>query len=120
MIEFLDAPLSYFLGVPSSNLKYVDRAILREVVVIDGLGSNTLNKLDPVESYTFTMYFKTAGIPVTPFVGAVQDNATCVATAVADPERFVGLLVTTFGVTAELAVAEESPTVLCAVTLNMY
>jgi hypothetical protein len=35
MIEFLDAPLSFFLGVPSSNMKYVDRAILRDVVVID-------------------------------------------------------------------------------------
>lgn len=35
MIEFLDAPLSFFLGVPFSNMKYVDKAILREVVVID-------------------------------------------------------------------------------------
>ena len=49
MIEFLDAPLSYFLGVPSSNLKYVDRAILREVVVIDLDESQTARPPDAMD-----------------------------------------------------------------------
>jgi len=49
MIEFLDAPLSYFLGVPSPNLKYVDRAILREVVVIDLDESQTARPPDAMD-----------------------------------------------------------------------
>jgi len=35
MLEFLDAPLSYFLGVPSCNMKLIGASILSDVVVID-------------------------------------------------------------------------------------
>lgn len=35
MMEFIEAPLSYFLGVPSCNLQYIDKEILYDVVVVD-------------------------------------------------------------------------------------
>lgn len=35
MIEFVEAPLSYFLGVPSCNMKWIDKSALSDVVVID-------------------------------------------------------------------------------------
>ena len=35
VIEFVEAPLSYFLGVPSCNMKWIDKSALSDVVVID-------------------------------------------------------------------------------------
>ena len=35
MLEFIEAPLSYFLGVPTCNMEYIDKAALHDVVVID-------------------------------------------------------------------------------------
>ena len=35
MMEFIEAPLSYLLGIPSSNLKYIDPHALEDVVVVD-------------------------------------------------------------------------------------
>ena len=35
MLEFIEAPLSYILGVPSCNMEYIDDAALHDVVVID-------------------------------------------------------------------------------------
>ena len=35
MMEFIEAPLSYLLGVPTCNMKYVDPSILDDVVVVD-------------------------------------------------------------------------------------
>jgi WD40 repeat protein len=35
MMEFIEAPLSYFLGVPSCNMKQIDPLLLEDVVVVD-------------------------------------------------------------------------------------
>jgi len=35
MIEVVEAPVSYFIGIPSYNMKWVDKASLSDVVVID-------------------------------------------------------------------------------------
>lgn len=35
LMEVLEAPVSYFVGVPSCNMKYIDKSILTDVVVID-------------------------------------------------------------------------------------
>lgn len=35
MLEFLEAPLSYFLGVPTCNMQFIDNNVLADVVVID-------------------------------------------------------------------------------------
>lgn len=35
MIEFVEAPLSYFIGVPSCNMRYIDESNFVEIVVID-------------------------------------------------------------------------------------
>jgi hypothetical protein len=35
MLEFIEAPLSYFLGVPSSVMKFIDPQALKDVVVFD-------------------------------------------------------------------------------------
>lgn len=35
MLEFVEAPLSYFLGIPTSSLKLIDPNVLEDVVVID-------------------------------------------------------------------------------------
>jgi len=35
MMEFIEAPLSYFLGVPTCNIKLVDPIIFEDVVVVD-------------------------------------------------------------------------------------
>ena len=35
MLEFIEAPLSYLLGIPTSSLKLVDPAALEDVVVVD-------------------------------------------------------------------------------------
>jgi len=43
MLEILDAPLPFFVGLPTASLKYVDKSILSEVVVVD---------LDDVSSFT--------------------------------------------------------------------
>jgi hypothetical protein len=35
MLEFVEAPLSYFIGIPSCNMKLIDESIFSDVVVID-------------------------------------------------------------------------------------
>jgi len=35
MLEIVEAPLSYMLGVPSCTMKWIDKAVLQDVVVID-------------------------------------------------------------------------------------
>lgn len=35
MMEFLEAPMSFLLGVPSCNMDYVDPALLEDIVVVD-------------------------------------------------------------------------------------
>ncbi len=35
MLEFLEAPLSFFVGIPTANLKFVDKNVLSEIVVVD-------------------------------------------------------------------------------------
>jgi hypothetical protein len=35
MLEFLEAPLSFFVGLPTYNVKYCDKNILSEIVVVD-------------------------------------------------------------------------------------
>jgi hypothetical protein len=35
MITFVEAPVSYFIGVPTCNMKFVDKSALADVVVID-------------------------------------------------------------------------------------
>ncbi len=35
LMEVLEAPVSYFVGVPTCNMKYIDPSILLDVVVID-------------------------------------------------------------------------------------
>ena len=35
MLEFVEAPLSYFLGIPTSSLKLIDPNVLEDVVVVD-------------------------------------------------------------------------------------
>ena len=35
MLEILDAPLPFFVGVTSANLKFVDQSVLSEIVVVD-------------------------------------------------------------------------------------
>lgn len=35
MLEFLEAPLSFFVGIPTANLKFVDKNVLSEMVVVD-------------------------------------------------------------------------------------
>lgn len=35
LMEMLEAPVSYLIGVPTCNMKWVDKAILTDVVVID-------------------------------------------------------------------------------------
>jgi len=35
MMEFLEAPLSYLLGVPSCNMQHVDPVVLEDIVVVD-------------------------------------------------------------------------------------
>ena len=35
MLEILDAPLPFFLGVPTVSLQHVDKSILSEIVVVD-------------------------------------------------------------------------------------
>lgn len=35
MLEFLEAPLSFFVGIPTINLQHCDRNVLSEIVVVD-------------------------------------------------------------------------------------
>lgn len=35
MLEMVEAPISYFIGVPSCNMKWIDKAALVDVVVVD-------------------------------------------------------------------------------------
>jgi hypothetical protein len=35
MLEFVEAPLSYFLGIPTSSMKLIDPNVLDDVVVVD-------------------------------------------------------------------------------------
>jgi DENN (AEX-3) domain/WD domain, G-beta repeat len=35
MMEFIEAPLSYLLGIPSCNMKHIDPQLLEDVVVVD-------------------------------------------------------------------------------------
>lgn len=35
MITFVEAPVSYFIGIPTCNMKFVDKSMLSDVVVID-------------------------------------------------------------------------------------
>jgi len=35
MLEFVEAPLSYFLGVPTSVMKCIDKSLLKDIVVFD-------------------------------------------------------------------------------------
>ena len=35
MVEFVEAPLSYFIGVPTCHMKLIDDSVLTEIVVID-------------------------------------------------------------------------------------
>lgn len=35
MLEFVEAPLSYFLGIPTSSVKLIDPSMLEDVVVVD-------------------------------------------------------------------------------------
>ena len=35
MLEFVEAPLSYFLGIPTSSIKLIDPNVLEDVVVVD-------------------------------------------------------------------------------------
>ena len=35
MLEFLEAPLPFFVGIPTANLKLVDKNVLSEIVVVD-------------------------------------------------------------------------------------
>ncbi len=35
LMEMIEAPVSYFIGVPSCNMKWVDKNVLADVVVID-------------------------------------------------------------------------------------
>jgi hypothetical protein len=35
MLEFVEAPLSYLLGIPTSSLKLIDPNALEDVVVVD-------------------------------------------------------------------------------------
>jgi len=35
MLEFVEAPLSYFLGVPTCVMKWLDKSVLRDIVVFD-------------------------------------------------------------------------------------
>lgn len=35
MLEFLEAPLSFFVGLPTMNVQYCDKNILSEIVVVD-------------------------------------------------------------------------------------
>ena len=35
MLEFLEAPLSFFVGCPSAIMKYCDKNVLTEIVVVN-------------------------------------------------------------------------------------
>lgn len=35
MLEFLEAPLSFFVGCPSAIMKYCDKNVLSEIVVVN-------------------------------------------------------------------------------------
>jgi hypothetical protein len=35
MLEFVEAPLSYLLGIPTSSLEQIDPSALEDVVVVD-------------------------------------------------------------------------------------
>jgi len=35
MLEIVEAPLSYFLGVPTPNMQYIDKSVLNDIVVVD-------------------------------------------------------------------------------------
>jgi hypothetical protein len=35
MLEFVEAPLSFLLGVPTASLKLIDPIVLTELVVVD-------------------------------------------------------------------------------------
>jgi hypothetical protein len=35
LMEIIEAPVSYFIGVPSCNMKWIDKAVLADIVVID-------------------------------------------------------------------------------------
>lgn len=35
MLEILDAPLPFFVGVPTTSLQHVDKSVLSEIVVVD-------------------------------------------------------------------------------------
>jgi hypothetical protein len=35
LMEIIEAPVSYLIGIPTCNMKYVDKAVLADVVVID-------------------------------------------------------------------------------------
>lgn len=43
MLEILDAPLPFFVGLPTASLKHVEKSVLQEIVVVD---------LDDVASFT--------------------------------------------------------------------
>lgn len=45
MMEFIEAPLSYLLGVPSCNMKFVDPSVLLDVLVIDLDQENAVSSL---------------------------------------------------------------------------
>ena len=34
-MEFIEVPISYLLGIPSSNMKYIDPHVLEDMVVVD-------------------------------------------------------------------------------------